>query len=368
MGQRDDLHRHRLRVRRRAHGAALARAGARRRCPRRGLLRAGAPAGASRRAGPGEADASADELPTSTTSSASGIVDTRLIAPDHDPRGERVAAALEVMSRFAIDPRWLVHLPPTMAPTATSARPGLLEHPAEAFDAFRARRRGPGRVRGEAHGLARRRRGLPRRRGRGAGASASTTPARGIVVHPHRPALLRRRGLEAALLDGCGPPSTAPGCGTSWPPTGSCSTASCCRGRPRRRTCCAASTRRSAPPAADRRRGAEVLAAAAAGAWPSRTLAARAGSACGRPSTASSTPTGATAGRSASVADSRWPRSSRAGRRGPGPRRPGPRLAHGVAARLAEADPDFRDPDAGSRRRPGRRRPARRRHGVVGRS
>ena len=44
--------------------------------------------------------------------------------------------ALEVMSRFAVDPRWLVHLPPTMAPTATSAAPGLLEHPAEAFESF----------------------------------------------------------------------------------------------------------------------------------------------------------------------------------------------------------------------------------------
>ena len=40
-------------------------------------------------------------------------------------REENAAAALEVMSRFATDPRWLVYLPPTMAPTATSstARP-----------------------------------------------------------------------------------------------------------------------------------------------------------------------------------------------------------------------------------------------------
>lgn len=51
---------------------------------------------------------------------------------------ENAAAALEVMSRFAIDPRWLVYLPPTMAPCATSAREGLLEHPAEAFGYFRA--------------------------------------------------------------------------------------------------------------------------------------------------------------------------------------------------------------------------------------
>jgi protein phosphatase len=53
-------------------------------------------------------------------------------------REENAAAALEVMSRFAVDPRWLVYLPPTMSPTATSEREGLLEHPHEAFAAFRA--------------------------------------------------------------------------------------------------------------------------------------------------------------------------------------------------------------------------------------
>ena len=53
-------------------------------------------------------------------------------------REENAAGALEVMSRFAIDPRWLLYLPPTMAPCATSAQPGLLEHPAEAFAAYAA--------------------------------------------------------------------------------------------------------------------------------------------------------------------------------------------------------------------------------------
>ncbi|MFI5977233.1 polynucleotide kinase-phosphatase [Streptomyces sp. NPDC051452] len=48
-------------------------------------------------------------------------------------REENAAAALEVMSRFAIDPRLLPYLPPTMAPTATSAEDGYLEHPREAF-------------------------------------------------------------------------------------------------------------------------------------------------------------------------------------------------------------------------------------------
>lgn len=52
-------------------------------------------------------------------------------------REENAAAALEVMSRFAMDPRWLVYLPPTMAPCETSKREDLLEHPQEAFDHYR---------------------------------------------------------------------------------------------------------------------------------------------------------------------------------------------------------------------------------------
>lgn len=52
-------------------------------------------------------------------------------------REENAAAALEVMSRFAVDPRLLPYLPPTMAPTATSHAEGYLEHPAEAFEQYR---------------------------------------------------------------------------------------------------------------------------------------------------------------------------------------------------------------------------------------
>ncbi|MEV0307216.1 polynucleotide kinase-phosphatase [Nonomuraea fuscirosea] len=48
------------------------------------------------------------------------------------------AAALEVMSRFAVDPRWLVYLPPTMAPPETSRLDGYLEHPHEAFEELAA--------------------------------------------------------------------------------------------------------------------------------------------------------------------------------------------------------------------------------------
>jgi protein phosphatase len=52
-------------------------------------------------------------------------------------REENAAAALEVMSRFAVDPRLLPYLPPTMAPTATSHVEGYLEHPEEAFAQYK---------------------------------------------------------------------------------------------------------------------------------------------------------------------------------------------------------------------------------------
>jgi len=52
-------------------------------------------------------------------------------------REENSAAALEVMSRFAANPKWLIYLPPTMSPCGTSQLPGLLEHPAEAFGYYR---------------------------------------------------------------------------------------------------------------------------------------------------------------------------------------------------------------------------------------
>src|SRR5690606_7048425 len=76
------------------------------------------------------------ELLDATDVLGNRIVDTRL-QPRITVGAENAAAAFEVMSRFAIDPRWLVYLPPTMAPTATSRRPDLLEHPTEAFAAYR---------------------------------------------------------------------------------------------------------------------------------------------------------------------------------------------------------------------------------------
>jgi len=52
-------------------------------------------------------------------------------------REENAAGAIEVMSRFALEPQWLLYLPPTMAPCATSPSGDLLEHPSAAFDFYR---------------------------------------------------------------------------------------------------------------------------------------------------------------------------------------------------------------------------------------
>ncbi len=64
------------------------------------------------------------------------IISTRL---NHNVtiREENTINALEVMSRFAIDPKWLIYLPPTMSPTETSQKTDLLEHPTEGFTYYR---------------------------------------------------------------------------------------------------------------------------------------------------------------------------------------------------------------------------------------
>lgn len=64
------------------------------------------------------------------------LIDTRL-KPKITIREENAAAALEVMSRFAMDPKWLIYLPPTMSPPETSKREHLLEHPDEVFAFYR---------------------------------------------------------------------------------------------------------------------------------------------------------------------------------------------------------------------------------------
>lgn len=49
---------------------------------------------------------------------------------------ENSLAALEVMSRFAIDPRWLIYLPPTMAACPTAPDGPFLEHPEQAIQHY----------------------------------------------------------------------------------------------------------------------------------------------------------------------------------------------------------------------------------------
>ena len=82
-------------------------------------------------------------VPLTAQQEADGVLDladvlgrrtvlTRVGPPVKIPE-ESAIAALEVMSRFAIAPQWLLYLPPTMSPVETSALPDYLEHPAEAF-------------------------------------------------------------------------------------------------------------------------------------------------------------------------------------------------------------------------------------------
>ena len=65
------------------------------------------------------------------------IVSTRL-RHNITIREENGTAALEVMSRFAANPKWLIYLPPTMSPCETSTEDGFLEYPTQAFDYFRS--------------------------------------------------------------------------------------------------------------------------------------------------------------------------------------------------------------------------------------
>ena len=88
-------------------------------------------------------------------------VETRILS-GVTVQAENAAAALESMSRFAVDPRWLIYLPPTMSPCETAKSGPYLEHPREALAYFREQ--GVRSVIGEekTHGLAGRHRAVPR--------------------------------------------------------------------------------------------------------------------------------------------------------------------------------------------------------------
>ncbi len=78
----------------------------------------------------------AEDLPAIEDVLGKRIINTRLFG-NITIREENTIAALEVMSRFAANPRWLIYLPPTMSPSETTHEVGLLEHPQEAFSYFR---------------------------------------------------------------------------------------------------------------------------------------------------------------------------------------------------------------------------------------
>lgn len=63
-------------------------------------------------------------------------IETELM-PSIDIHENNSAAALEIMSRFADDPHWLIYLPPTMSPCETSELEDYLEHPLQAFEYYR---------------------------------------------------------------------------------------------------------------------------------------------------------------------------------------------------------------------------------------
>ena len=63
-------------------------------------------------------------------------IQTRLI-PSIAVHENNSAAALEIMSRYAAAPHWLIYLPPTMSPCQTSELDDYLEYPEQAFEYYR---------------------------------------------------------------------------------------------------------------------------------------------------------------------------------------------------------------------------------------
>ena len=157
MAQPDDQHRHRLRIRRPPHSTALSGEGARERA--RG-----------RRSTPSRSKPflPVEELPETCRPQqqredelldiedvlGKRIIPTRL-ARTVTIREENAIAALEVMSRFAANPKWLIYLPPTMSPSETSGGAGAARAPARSVRLLPPARRAEGDLRGEAHGLTR---------------------------------------------------------------------------------------------------------------------------------------------------------------------------------------------------------------------
>lgn len=80
------------------------------------------------------------------------VIETRQIGPVI-VREENAAAALEVMSRYAVDPHWLIHLPPTMSPPGDQLAGRLARASGGGVRLLLQQGRLGGRCSGEAHGL-----------------------------------------------------------------------------------------------------------------------------------------------------------------------------------------------------------------------
>lgn len=77
-----------------------------------------------------------DELLDVADYSGKRVLDTRF-GPTVTIRAGHGAASLEVLTRFAANPKWLTYLPPTLSPSETSQEEGFLEHPLEALEYYR---------------------------------------------------------------------------------------------------------------------------------------------------------------------------------------------------------------------------------------
>lgn len=147
-------------------------------------------------------------LEAETTSDAYDLLDiedvqgkrviTTTLIPAVTVREDNAAPGIEVMSRFCADPRWLIHLPPTMSPSETSQRPGLLEHPDEAFAYYR--KLGISQVVAEEKHMGSRAVVIVCRDA-GAAAARFRAPGRGAILTRTGRAFFPDPAAEAALLD-----------------------------------------------------------------------------------------------------------------------------------------------------------------------
>jgi protein phosphatase len=189
-----------------------------------------------------------DDLAITDVLGARGV-ETRL-AGRVTVREDNAAGALEVMSRFAMEPRWLLYLPPTMAPSATAPDGDLLEHPAAAFDFYATG--GITRLVCEEKHMGSRAVALVCRDAGVARTRFGATDGASGAVHTRTGALSSTATSPSSCSPGCATRWARPVCGRSSTPTGCSWTRSCCPGPPRPRPCCATSTPPWVPPLARR--------------------------------------------------------------------------------------------------------------------